>query len=648
VASFPLTVTVTPNAVQLKPGGSVQLSVHVSNVSDIVEHYQVTIVGLPSDDYWVSEPAVTKLRPRESGTIGVRLSLPERGGILGGRYVLGVLVTSPYQPNVARSADLILDVTAVSGITLTANPMTASGTSSASYALSLTNDGNIDVPVDLVATDDHGKARITITPPSVYVRPGGAQAAQVFVEGPSLLTGQERRSTITIKALAAGETRGEVPVTFIQPPRIAPAVFRTLGIVLGVAVVAGAIVIGGILGRNPPPPPPPPQVTSTGQTSGATSAGSPTGGGTASTPAVKLEITAITVNPAPPVAGVQAVLTATVTGVVENWVWEIRNPDGNVIMTAPDPRQLAFTFPEKGIFKVRLTVSTADQNASLEIDVEVVELPPKYETVTKPLQVGPGQAGNNAAPCSEDLVALGGGVDVLSEAVPAPPTVLQNSFGTGDGGILTQWTGALLNPGAEPVDVSILTICAEEPAQYGTDSDDQTTVDPGTSNEFTLTCPDGQVVFGGGGGIRSDTVVDTQSFLEESAPVKETNGDWTGWRVRAHNFAGTPQPLTVQIICGGKPDGYAVVEEQQTVVASANASVEGQPTCPDKTVVLSGGAGVTGEIPRDATTQTVLRESAAVIASDGSETAKWFTRLNFAAPVDQSVTTYAVCANLPR
>ena len=41
-------------------------------------------------------------------------------------------------------------------------------------------------------------------------------------------------------------------MTFIQPPRIAPAVFRMLGIVLGVAVVAGAIVIGGILGRNDP------------------------------------------------------------------------------------------------------------------------------------------------------------------------------------------------------------------------------------------------------------------------------------------------------------------------------------------------------------------------------------------------------------
>ena len=143
-------------------------------------------------------------------------------------------------------------------------------------------------------------------------------------------------------------------------------------------------------------------------------------------------------------------------------------------------------------------------------------------------------------------------------------------------------------------------------------------------------------------------MVDTQSFLEESAPVKDANGDWTGWRVRAHNFAGTPQPLTVQVICGEKPDSYAVVEDQQTVVASANAAVEGQPTCPAETVVLSGGAGVTGEIPRDANTQTVLRESAAVIASDGSETAKWFTRLNFAAPVDQSVTTYAVCANLPR
>src|SRR4030095_9860178 len=102
-----LTVALSPTARQTKPGASPQVTVTITNVSDIVEHYQVTLVGLPSNEYWATEPAMTKLRPRETGTIGVQVTVPERGGLLGGRYVLGVLVSSPYQPDVARSADLV-------------------------------------------------------------------------------------------------------------------------------------------------------------------------------------------------------------------------------------------------------------------------------------------------------------------------------------------------------------------------------------------------------------------------------------------------------------------------------------------------------------------------------------------------------------
>ena len=39
------------------------------------------------------------------------IALPEKGGVLGQRYDLGVLVTSPYDADVSRSADLALDVT---------------------------------------------------------------------------------------------------------------------------------------------------------------------------------------------------------------------------------------------------------------------------------------------------------------------------------------------------------------------------------------------------------------------------------------------------------------------------------------------------------------------------------------------------------
>jgi hypothetical protein len=250
MTSFPLNVEVTPKSLQLKPGASGVLQVKITNVGDIVQHYQVTIVGLPSDEYWSTEPAVTKLKPQESAVIRVDITLPEKGGVVGQRYDLGVLVTSPYDANVSRSVDLALDVTAMPGITLTASPLMVYGKSSAAYALELTNNGNIDLLVDLVASDDQGVAEITLTPHELYIQPDLSQDAQLAVRAKSILTGQERRSTVAIKAQVDGETRGEAQVTFIQQPRVPPQVLRTLGIVLAVVVMAGAILLGGLLGRS--------------------------------------------------------------------------------------------------------------------------------------------------------------------------------------------------------------------------------------------------------------------------------------------------------------------------------------------------------------------------------------------------------------
>ena len=158
----------------------------------------MTIVGLPSNEYWSADQAVTKLKPRESGVIQVEIALPEKGGVLGQRYNLGVLVTSPYDADVTRSADLALDVTPSSGITLTATPLTAYGRSSAEYAVELTNNGNIDLSVALVAADEQDKATITLTPDKLSVQaaqqgqPAVSEKAKLAVRAKSILAGPER------------------------------------------------------------------------------------------------------------------------------------------------------------------------------------------------------------------------------------------------------------------------------------------------------------------------------------------------------------------------------------------------------------------------------------------------------------------------
>src|SRR4051794_9512979 len=124
MSPFLLKVEISPSELEMKPGDSAQVVVKVTNVSDIVEHYQVRIVGLPSDDYWSSENKLTKLRPAESGTFKVRIQLPAKGDLLSGQHPLGVLVTSRDRPKISRSADLALEVGAVSGITLDPKPKT--------------------------------------------------------------------------------------------------------------------------------------------------------------------------------------------------------------------------------------------------------------------------------------------------------------------------------------------------------------------------------------------------------------------------------------------------------------------------------------------------------------------------------------------
>ena len=487
MTTFPLTVAVTPSALQVKPGASAQVTVTITNVSDIVEHYQVTLVGLPSNEYWTTEPAMTKLKPRGTGAIGVRITVPERGGLLGGRYVLGVLVSSPYQPDVARSADLVLEVGVVSGMELTATPMTATGKTEAAYAVSLTNDGNIDVPVDLVATDEHGKAEIRIDPASVYVRPGGAQAARVNVRAPGLLTGTERRSTITIKALAAGETRGQVQVSFIQTPRIAPVIFRTLGIVLAVAVIAGAIVIGGLVGRqeagsgpstNTAPPSPTQQTTQPTTPSGSVT-----------TPPAQPTVSPITISPDTPAVDVDTVLTATASAGITKWLWDITGPD-NFTKKDPTPQQLIIKFPLPGQYTIRLTVTDAGgQTAEApELTVPVEPNAQGAEVFSTKIKIDPGQTVSNAAGCGEGLVAVGGGLDVVSDGAVPPPTVLQASIGTGSAGDLVQWTATVHNPSANQVDAEIKAVCMAKPDGYKVVTKDNVFVDAETTEVQQATC----------------------------------------------------------------------------------------------------------------------------------------------------------------
>lgn len=242
-------VTLTPERIALRPGESAEIEVSVQNASQVVEHFSASVIGLPREDLYSCEPAVVMLRPREVGTIRVRITVPDHAGLMAGLYTLGLLVRSPYQQDISRCEELPLDVQPAPALTLTAQPEVVTGGATGAYALTLTNEGNTPLAVTLAGGDPENQVGFEFSPRELLMEPGTIAGATLTVRANAPMTGQELRRTLTLRA-HAHELTVEKQVAFLQRPRIAGGLLRVGGMAAGLAVLAGSAVGGALLIRD--------------------------------------------------------------------------------------------------------------------------------------------------------------------------------------------------------------------------------------------------------------------------------------------------------------------------------------------------------------------------------------------------------------
>ncbi|WP_166659151.1 hypothetical protein [Labedaea rhizosphaerae] len=242
-------MTVAPERIGVRPGESAEVEVTIQNGTAVVEHFGAAVVGLPRDDFFQCEPAVVKLRPRETGTVKVRITVPERGGMPAGPYTLGVLVRSPYQREVSRCEELPMEVAPAPELTMSVQPEVVLGGRVGHYTVTLGNDGNTPLGITLSGKDQESRVGFEFEPRQLLLEPGMAGGAQVTVRANAPMTGQEVRRALTVKA-DTGELNVERPATFVQRPRIAGGLMRVAGIATGIAVMAGAAIGGALIIRD--------------------------------------------------------------------------------------------------------------------------------------------------------------------------------------------------------------------------------------------------------------------------------------------------------------------------------------------------------------------------------------------------------------
>src|SRR4051812_36333744 len=255
--TLPLRVNVAPERADAAPGDNLQFDITVRNASDIVEHYGVEMLGLPDGATVRAEPEVAKLRPAESATLTVRVTLPVQPPPPAGTYVVGALVRSPYRHDVPHCVEVPIQLASVEQITLRTTPEVVNGGKSGQFTIEVSNGGNAPVRLYLNATDPERRVSTVFQPAYLDLPPSAAGRALLSVSAPLPWNKEKQRQlTITVSPEMMGATPVTGTASFVQQPRFASKFAKFAGIAAGVVVLAAAIAVPALIsrGNNKPSP----------------------------------------------------------------------------------------------------------------------------------------------------------------------------------------------------------------------------------------------------------------------------------------------------------------------------------------------------------------------------------------------------------
>jgi hypothetical protein len=171
-------LTVTPDRLQLAPGGRAPIALQVTNLGPIVDQFALTVEGLDPSWFTIGTGEVN-LFPSAADSLDLEIHLPEDQTVVAGTSMVRLTVTSRAEPAHASVFELPLEVQAVGGLELLLTPQVASVRRAARYQVRLTNTGNGERLVDLTATDPDAALDLKLARDRVALAPGAVEHIQL-------------------------------------------------------------------------------------------------------------------------------------------------------------------------------------------------------------------------------------------------------------------------------------------------------------------------------------------------------------------------------------------------------------------------------------------------------------------------------------
>ena len=246
-----VTVAVAPTVVSVKPGEEATAEVRIRNKSNVVDQYDIQVVGEPSR-WTLTEPTTLSLFPDAEGVAKVRFRPVRSPEVPAGRKPFSIAVQSKASASISADQDGIIEVAPFREATLGIAPRTARGGESATYRLTVENHGNVPLQLTFEAADPDELLTFRFEPPALLVAPGQSAYSQLVVQPrATFYDGPPQPHAFKVQVAGDGLPPVTADATLLQEPVPRPVARKFPLIPVLLAVLLIGLIGGALIERDP-------------------------------------------------------------------------------------------------------------------------------------------------------------------------------------------------------------------------------------------------------------------------------------------------------------------------------------------------------------------------------------------------------------
>jgi len=194
----------------VNPGERSSLVLNITNQSKIVDHYTLSVVGVPSA--WVTVPrSGMELLPRQSGTLNIDLHPPRHPRTSAGTHQMSIALLNR-QGQVVSQVSVDLEVGAYDDLKLDVRPNPFQSRGGGILLLTVENHGNAETEYHVDVVEPTDTMDIVIDPPDARVAPQQSRQNRIILRPRKRIwIGEARRSTLTVNVASSRQSSAVNP-----------------------------------------------------------------------------------------------------------------------------------------------------------------------------------------------------------------------------------------------------------------------------------------------------------------------------------------------------------------------------------------------------------------------------------------------------